>query len=101
MSMPHSRSRRQLLQASGALGGSVLAGLLLAGCDKLPVTAAPRPKVARLGILSPGTPAGASEMLVFIRQGLPDRRYVEGQHFTLEARFAEGQADRLPALAAE
>ena len=35
------------------------------------------------------------------RQGLRDLGYVEGRNITLEYRFAEGQADRLPALVAE
>ena len=33
--------------------------------------------------------------------GLRDRGWVEGQNVTVERRFAAGQADRLPALAAE
>ena len=35
------------------------------------------------------------------RQGLRDLGYVEGQSIALESRFAEGKAERLPALAAE
>jgi putative tryptophan/tyrosine transport system substrate-binding protein len=34
-------------------------------------------------------------------EGLRDRGWVEGQNVTIERRFAAGQADRLPALAAE
>src|SRR4051812_773546 len=33
-------------------------------------------------------------------EGLRDRGWVEGQNVTIERRFAAGQADRLPALAA-
>jgi putative ABC transport system substrate-binding protein len=36
-----------------------------------------------------------------LRQGLRDLGYVEGQTITLVSRYAEGQPDRLPALAAE
>src|SRR6185436_3353632 len=34
-------------------------------------------------------------------EGLRERGWVEGQNVTIERRFAAGQADRLPALAAE
>ena len=35
------------------------------------------------------------------RQGLKDTGYVDGENVTIEARWAENQLDRLPALAAE
>ena len=35
------------------------------------------------------------------RQGLRELGYVEGQNIAIEYRFAEGQPERLPALAAE
>jgi putative tryptophan/tyrosine transport system substrate-binding protein len=39
--------------------------------------------------------------LVPFRQGLKQADYIEGRNLTIEYRFAEGQYDRLPALAAE
>jgi putative ABC transport system substrate-binding protein len=64
------------------------------------VTAQERSKVPRIGILTPA--AGASTPLwEAFRQGLRDLGYVEGQNIVLEYRFAAGQNERLPALAAE
>jgi putative ABC transport system substrate-binding protein len=54
-------------------------------------------KVYRIGLLSAGSPAPATNLL----QGLVDLGYVEGRDFVMEYRFAEGQADRLPGLAAD
>jgi len=56
-------------------------------------------KVHRLGLLS-GTSAGSPVVEAF-RQGLRELGYVEGRNIVVEYRFAEGHADRLPALAAE
>src|SRR5687767_7054014 len=78
----------------------VLTGLgLLPGCGTLP-GAAPTARVARIGFLSPGGQA-AGGFEDNCKQGLADLGYVEGQHYTVEARYAQGDAERLPALAAE
>jgi putative tryptophan/tyrosine transport system substrate-binding protein len=63
-------------------------------------TAQPRSKVPRIGILSPAAEASSPSWEAF-RQGLRDLGYVEGQNIVLEYRFAAGQLERLPALAAE
>jgi putative ABC transport system substrate-binding protein len=49
----------------------------------------------------PGSASGYASRLEAFRHGLRDLGYVEGRTITLEYRFAEGQADRLPALAEE
>jgi ABC-type uncharacterized transport system substrate-binding protein len=59
-------------------------------------------KVYRIGVLSPfAQPAEPPIILNAVRQVLRERNWIEGQHFTFERRYAEGQYDRLPMLAAE
>jgi putative tryptophan/tyrosine transport system substrate-binding protein len=59
-------------------------------------------KVYRIGMLRPGSPpTGSSPNLEAFRQGLHDLGYMEGQHFVVESRWAEGSDERLPDLAAE
>lgn len=61
-------------------------------------------KIPRVGVLEPGLSPEKSATSVFrdwFRQGLRELGYVEGQHISIEYRFAEGQVERLPILAAE
>jgi putative ABC transport system substrate-binding protein len=77
---------------------SVALGLLTAPC----VAAAQAPqKVFRVGHLAAGarTPDGAPPGP--LREALRELGYVEGQNVAYEARFAEGNMERLPGLAAE
>lgn len=64
-------------------------------------TAQPPAKVARLGLLSTASPTVTAAVFAPFLQGLRDLGYVEGQHLIVETRYAEGDLDRLPALAAE
>jgi putative tryptophan/tyrosine transport system substrate-binding protein len=64
--------------------------------------AQPTAKVPRIGRLNANSPpAGPDPLLEAFRQGLHDLGYDEGQNILIESRYAEGQEDRLPALAAE
>jgi putative ABC transport system substrate-binding protein len=60
----------------------------------------PSVQVSRIGVLSSAAPPAASVPSPFVQE-LRDLGYVEGQHITFTARYAEGHLDRLPALAAE
>jgi putative tryptophan/tyrosine transport system substrate-binding protein len=59
--------------------------------------------VPRIGFLAPASPSEprVPQLLQAVRQGLREHGYVEGQNIAIEFRWAEGQYDRLPGLAAE
>lgn len=66
-----------------------------------PLTArAQQSKVARIGALYIGI-ADAESFKKELREGLRELGYAEGQNIAFEFRSAEGNTDRLPALAAE
>ncbi len=54
-----------------------------------------------IGYLNSATPEGFSDYLRALRQGLKESGYVEGENLAIEYRWAENQAERLPALAAD
>ena len=58
-------------------------------------------KIFRIGYLSSFDPASDSAGTEAIRRALRDLGYMEGQNIAVEYRYAEGQLDRLPELAAE
>jgi putative tryptophan/tyrosine transport system substrate-binding protein len=60
-----------------------------------------QPAMPVIGFLDPRSPDGMTERLRGFRQGLKDTGYVEGENVAIEYRWAEGQNDRLPALADE
>ena len=89
--------RCQLLQ-----GGLALAGVgLTPGCGVMSLPWRQPAAVHRLGYLSGRASALEAANLEALRRGLRDLGYVEGRDFTLETRFAEGQVERSPELAAE
>src|SRR5215472_3452981 len=57
-------------------------------------------KIPRIGILLGGSSFLSVRVEAF-RQGLKELGYIEGRNVVIEHRYAEGKADRLPALAAE
>jgi putative ABC transport system substrate-binding protein len=54
-----------------------------------------------IGLLGTASPGSAAAFLAALRQGLSETGYAEGQNVAIEYRWAEGQSDRLPALAAD
>jgi putative ABC transport system substrate-binding protein len=58
-------------------------------------------RVARVGRLSPLSEFSEKPMIDGLRAGLKALGWIEGTNLTLELRFADGQLDRLPELAAE
>jgi putative ABC transport system substrate-binding protein len=69
-----------------------------------PLTAeAPRRNIPLVGVLEPAPtgPTGLGRCFASFQHGLRDLGHVEGQTMAFAHRYAEGQPDRLPALAAE
>src|ERR1700730_600682 len=62
---------------------------------------AQQPAMPVIGLLSPASPDSFAHFMRAFRQGLKDSGYVEGENVAIDYRWAEGQYDRLPALAAE
>jgi putative tryptophan/tyrosine transport system substrate-binding protein len=54
-----------------------------------------------IGFLRTTSLADSTEFVTAFRQGLKDVSYVEGQNVAIEYRWAEGQKERLPTLAAD
>src|SRR5688500_1880935 len=86
--------RRRFLRGALTVGGLGL----LSGCGMLPPRALQPAKVWRVGFLAPIFPQPYYQGL---RQGLGELGYAEGQDVGIEERYAEGNAERLPELAAE
>jgi putative ABC transport system substrate-binding protein len=78
---------------------AVLCAMLFALC--VSAHAQQLKKVARIGFIGPHTAAGARHNIDAFLQGLRELGYVEGKNVVIEYRWADGNFERLPELAAE
>jgi len=62
---------------------------------------AQQPAMPVVGFLQSGSPGGTAHMVAAFQTGLREAGYIEGQNVGIIYRFADGQYDRLPVLAAE
>ena len=73
----------------------------LGGAAAWPVVARTQRTIPVIGFLNIASSDGYRPMVNAFRQGLQESGYVEGPDVKIEYRWAEGQIDQLPAMAAE
>jgi ABC-type uncharacterized transport system substrate-binding protein len=88
-------------------GGTMILRAALAATVALYILAASlvgesqQPAMPVIGYLSQRSSTDSASIVAAFRQGLKEEGYVEGQNVAIEFRYAEGQIDRVPALASD
>jgi putative tryptophan/tyrosine transport system substrate-binding protein len=95
------RRREFMTLLGGAAAASSVASLVVSSVSWPFAARAQEPALPVIGFLNGHTPADFADLVGDFRRGLNDAGYVEGRNVSIEYRWAEGQYDRLPALAAD
>ena len=74
---------------------------LLGGAAAWPLTARAQQPIPVIGYLGAASPPAGVQIMAALRQNLAEAGYVEGRNILIEPHWAEGQYDRLRAMAAE
>ncbi len=74
---------------------------LVGGAALWPVAGRAQSKPARIALLGSGAAQSSGIFVDALKQGLADNGLIEEQGYTLDIRWAEGEYERFPALAAE
>ena len=57
--------------------------------------------MAVIGYLGAGSPAAGVRIIAALRESLAEAGYLDGRNVAIQSHWAEGQYDRLPAMASE
>jgi putative ABC transport system substrate-binding protein len=82
--------RRQFIAGLGGVASSIIRPLAAHAQQSSPPV---------IGLLHGISAAQGTDRLAALRGGLGEMGFVEGRNLTIEYRWADGQVDRLPALA--